>query len=143
MNFKNIFSSVVIMISLSSCATILTKTEQEVTFDSVPQGAAIMLNDAQIGITPATILLKKKNEGPIILQLAGHIDKEVPVKRTLNPVFLGNIITGGLAGSATDTSTGAINEYNPGQYSVTLQKLPTAGEPAAAETPAPEAIPAP
>ena len=38
----------------------------------------------------------------------------------MNPWFFGNIVIGGLLGSTTDGVSGAINEFSPDQYFVTL-----------------------
>jgi RNA processing factor Prp31 len=39
---------------------------------------------------------------------------------TLEPWFLGNIIFGGLIGSTTDGLSGAVHEYAPNQYYITM-----------------------
>jgi hypothetical protein len=43
----------------------------------------------------------------------------------MNPWFWGNIVLGGFVGSTTDGLSGAVYEYSPNQYMVTLQPART------------------
>lgn len=106
----------------SGCASIVDGNTQSVSFSSNPDSAIVTLNGAQIGKTPVTVPLKRQGGAQTIkFSKDGFKDYEMPLTTTLNPWFLGNIITGGLLGSTTDGLSGAAFQYAPGQYMVTLQ----------------------
>lgn len=106
----------------TGCASIVDGSTQSVSFASNPDSATVTLNGAQIGKTPVTVPLKRQGSAQTIkFSKEGFKDHEVPLTTTLNPWFLGNLITGGLLGSTTDGLSGAAFQYAPGQYMVTLQ----------------------
>lgn len=106
----------------SGCASIVDGNTQSVSFASNPDSATVFLNGAPVGKTPVTIPLKRR-AGAQTLKFTkeGYKDLEMPLTSTLNPWFLGNIVTGGLLGSTTDGLSGAAFAYAPNQYMATLQ----------------------
>lgn len=129
---KNLIAIISIAFIVSGCASIFTGSTQQVEFDSDPQGATvvigkmktkdgkkIMVDSYDAGVTPLVVELSRKK---IMVEISkeGYETQEVQLGTTMNPWFLGNFIFGGVLGSSTDTSTGAINEYKPGKYMLTL-----------------------
>jgi hypothetical protein len=106
---------------LPACASIVTGTHQEVTFNSNPDGAAVIVNGRLIGKTPVTAYLKKESGQNMIFKKEGYSPLTMQLETRMNPWFWGNIITGGLVGSSTDGLSGAVYEYSPNQYLATLQ----------------------
>jgi hypothetical protein len=105
----------------SGCATIVTGSSQEVSFQSQPDGATVMVDDRAIGKTPVTVTMKKEGGQRIKFDKPGFKQKEMRLETDLNPWFFGNIIFGGLVGSTTDGLSGAAREYKPNHYFVTLE----------------------
>ena len=119
---------------ISGCATIVCGTTQKVTFDSEPSGAKVVIGkkkkiDGQMtmvdsydaGVTPLTVELPRRTSTMVQISMEGYEDKVVELQRTMNPWVWGDVALTSLLSTSIDTSTGACNEYKPGQYMVTLQ----------------------
>ncbi len=70
-----------------------------------------------------TSKIDRKSGQVVSFRLDGYKTQEMPLASTVNGWFFGNIIFGGLFGSTTDSATGAINEYSPSFYNVTLSPI--------------------
>lgn len=106
---------------------------QSVKIDSVPQGARVftavlaanrqgtLLKRKEVGVTPMTVSITRK-DGVVELEKEGYQVTRVPMRRGMNPWFLGNVVLTSMLSSSIDSSTGAINEYDPDQYLVELPR---------------------
>jgi hypothetical protein len=121
---KNIVWATACMIglmgSISGCASIASGTKQTVSFNSSPEGATVSLNGDVLGTTPLTASIPKRNNQSVVFSKEGYQPLSKSLDTTTNPWFWGNILIGGLVGSSTDGTTGAMYEYQPSQYLVTL-----------------------
>jgi len=108
-------------IAFSGCATIMDGSTQQVSFQSTPDGATVTLGGQAIGKTPITTTLKKRGAQPLIFSKDGYKTISLRMDTRLDGWFWGNILFGGFIGSTTDGLSGAVNEYSPGQYLVSLQ----------------------
>ncbi|MCM2264276.1 MAG: PEGA domain-containing protein [Desulfuromonadales bacterium] len=115
--------AVLFSLVLYGCATIVSGTTQEVTFQSEPEGATVTVNGRPLGKTPMTIQLDKKSEQTLTFELSGYRTVTMPLSTSLDGWFWGNIVIGGLLGSTTDGLSGAVYEYAPSQYFVSLHPL--------------------
>ncbi|MDP4240831.1 MAG: hypothetical protein Q8904_15315 [Bacteroidota bacterium] len=116
---KTITFITVVMV-LSSCASIVSRSSWPLTVKSEPIGASVQITNRQgisvfSGQTPATILLKSSAgfftaESYLIkLTLDGYAEKTIPVNCRLNGWYFGNIIFGGVIGLLiVDPATGAM-----------------------------------
>ena len=93
---------------------------QEVTFQSNPDGALVTVAGRVIGKTPITTALEKRSGQAIIFSKDGYKQVSMSLETRLNSWFWGNIVCGGLIGSSTDGINGAVYEYSPSQYMVSL-----------------------
>ncbi len=114
-------SIVVVSLMVSGCASIMTGTTQQLTFNSNPDGATVTVGGRVIGKTPVTTSLKKSSGQPLSFSKEGYKPLSMSLESRINGWFWGNIVIGGLVGSTTDGLSGAVNEYSPSQYMVTLQ----------------------
>jgi hypothetical protein len=122
---------------LSGCATLISGPRQAVKVDSVPQGARVftavqeggrqgaLLKRKEVGVTPMTVTITRK-DGVVELEKEGYQLTRVPMKRGMNPWFIGTLLFGSLVSTSVDTSTGAVNEYDPDEYRVELQRMASA-----------------
>ncbi len=122
-----------IILFLSGCATIVGGgSTQQVNFDSKPQGAKILVGkqgkNGEITdlldtgqVTPSFVVLER-SKAVVILQKEGYEDIQVALTKTTNGWFFGNFFIGGLLGSSIDSSTGAINKYDPNHFFVDFEK---------------------
>ena len=78
-----------------------------------------------MGVTPTSILLKRSDydNANVLFKKEGYQDQTATIHTKLNAWFWGNIICGGLLGSATDGISGAMWEFSPNSYFVTLNPL--------------------
>lgn len=108
---------------LGGCASIIDGSHQEVSFNSNPDGATVNIDGRIIGKTPITAFLKKKAGQSLVFSKDGYKPLTMQLETHMDSWFWGNIVLpGGLFGSTTDGISGAINEYSPSQYMVTLQQ---------------------
>lgn len=112
-------------IHLSACASIVSGSHEEVTFNSNPDDAIVRVNGRTIGKTPITSSLKKKADQTLVFEKEGYKPLTMQLETHMDPWFWGNIVLGGLIGSTTDGLSGAVHEYSPNQYMVTLQPVGT------------------
>lgn len=106
----------VLLFSLTGCATILSGTSQKVLIDSTPQGATIIIDGENEGITPSKVKIEKELndliEGgrDIELVLDGYEKDGYQLKAALNPIAILNFVN--IACWAIDAATGAIIQYD-------------------------------
>lgn len=109
------------VLALGGCASIVSGGSQAVTFNSSPDGATVTLNGLAIGKTPITTTIKKKSGQSMVFSKDGYKPITMQLETRMNGWFWGNIVFGGFIGSTTDGLSGAVNEYSPSQYMVSLQ----------------------
>ena len=112
--------AIFLLMNMSGCASIVSGTTQQVTIKSMPEGAAVTIAGRAYGNTPVTATLDKKTDQVVTLEKEGYKTETFPLKTTLDGWFWGNIVLGGVIGSTTDGISGAVNEYSPDQYFITL-----------------------
>lgn len=112
----------------SSCATIFKGSDQEVSIDSNVKGAEISLNGATIGTTPFHGKIKRQSGAKLILSKAGYESKTILLDTNVEPLFFGNILSGGVFGSSTDYGSGAMYQYSPGNIVVDLKEISGQGK---------------
>ena len=104
----------------TSCATILSGTSDEITFNSDPGGASIMLDGLKLGKTPATVTIKRPGFGnkEITLKLDGYEDRTFMLQKEFNVMAICNL--GGIPGWVIDILTGAVMKYSKKNYDLDL-----------------------
>jgi hypothetical protein len=105
------------------CASIIDGRRQELTFQSTPEGATVTVAGRIIGRTPITATLLKETNQAVEFKKDGYNPVTMQLTTHLDGWFWGNILIGGLIGSTTDGISGAVHEYSPSQYYVTLQPV--------------------
>jgi len=117
---KKFIFLLLISVLFSNCATIVKGGKQEVGFTSVPDGAIVIVNGRTLGKTPITTTIDRKSDQTLTFEKEGYKTLTLPFTTTINGWFWGNIAVGGLLGSTTDGLSGAVYEYAPSQYNITL-----------------------
>lgn len=105
----------------SGCASIVSGTDQKLTFDSEPDEATVTVSGRVLGKTPLTVLVDRGSNQSITFEKNGYKTHTSQLSTSTNPWFFGNFILGGLPGSTTDGVSGAIHEFSPDQFFVTLK----------------------
>lgn len=105
----------------SSCATILTSSNQTVKMVTDPPGATVEVNGTSRGTTPVDLTLKKGFKGEtLVLKMVGYENRTIQPTVTFNPIAVLNLF--GMIGWAIDAATGAMMKYDPMNYEVKLDK---------------------
>ena len=118
---KLLFFALLASLSLSSCATIVNGSNQNIMIDSEPQGAEIIIREKLRGATPMELTFKRDTKDYVVtLRKDGYKDVDVELRRTFNGWFIGNIIFGGVIGMVIDAATGAMWVQDPGAIKVNL-----------------------
>ena len=96
---KLLFFALLATFTLSSCATIVSGSNQGIFIDSTPRGAEILVRDKARGETPKGLVFDREVEDyVIVLRKEGYEDHEIQLVRKLNGWVFGNIIFGGIIG---------------------------------------------
>lgn len=110
-----------LVVSMSGCSTVISGKTQTVSFQSSPTGATVNINGSPIGVTPITTMIEKKSDQTLTVSKEGYKTFTTAMTTSLDPWFWGNIVLGGFFGSTTDGATGAMHQYSPSQYIITLE----------------------
>ena len=117
---KKISSLLVIAVFLSSCASIVSKSDWPVTINSNPEQAKITITNEDglkmyTGTTPTTLTLKAGKayfdglDYTVVFEKEGYEKQTIIISSKLNGWYLGNILFGGLIGILiVDPLTGAM-----------------------------------
>ena len=116
-------SLIFLLLLANGCASIIDGKQQEMTFNSEPDGAKITINGRQIGTTPMTTSIDRKKDQTLLIEKEGYKPVTMQLTTTLNGWFWGNILLGGVIGSTTDGISGAYVEYAPSQYYIPLTQI--------------------
>ncbi len=104
------------------CATIVSGKSQTITIDSNVKDAEILVNGASVGKTPYTGPVTRSKSATVTLKKDGYASKTITMNTEIEPMFWGNIVIGGVLGSTTDNSTGAMYKYASATLTVDLEK---------------------
>ena len=105
----------------TGCASVVSGTDQKLTFNSEPEEATVTVSGRVLGKTPLTVPVDRGSNQSITFEKEGYKTYTAQLSTTTNPWFFGNIVLGGLVGSTTDGVSGAIHEFSPDQYFITLK----------------------
>ena len=109
--------SIIALIPLCACATILDGTTQKVSVNTIPPAASceFFKNDqkvASLGSTPGFVTVDKtKDDLTIKCFKQGFREIDYINHSGMAPAGAGNIILGGVIGAGVDSATGADNHY--------------------------------
>lgn len=106
---------------MSSCATILTGTKDNISFNSNPQGAKVFIDGIELCTTPCTSAINRSLSDKMAeLKLEGYETRIIKLDRKFNAVSIINLT--GLLGWAIDAATGSIMQYDRKSYDIELSK---------------------
>lgn len=116
-------------LTFAGCATILHGSHQEINVRSVPAGANIYIQGAQVGVTPATLHLKRKHSYQLVFKKDGYKPVKINMEKNFKvlPAIIGNIFWIPVIGIVVDIVDGAAYKLSPEQVNAHLNKLKNAG----------------
>ncbi len=119
---------IALLIGLTSCATIFKGSSKQIPINSTPSNASIVIknsNGLQVfnGITPSTVTLKKGQSYNVVISMSGYRTETLLINQQFEPLFLGNLICGGIIGIIIDLLTGAYMDLTPASLYVNLESV--------------------
>lgn len=122
----NAIFSIFLLTLLTSCATILNTTSQDVEIKSNPANAKIFVDGKRFGTTPQIVNIDRGSNHSIKLELDGHESYETQITRKISIWFWGNAFNGFIPGMITDMFTGSMYNLLPEKIEADLTpvKLP-------------------
>lgn len=107
------------------CATLVDGKEQVVTFNSEPEHATVMISGIKIGKTPLSVPIKRDDDVILEVTKDGYRPYKAALGTKTNSWVFGNILflIYGLFSTTTDSQTGAMTEFSPDKYFVTLSPI--------------------
>lgn len=101
----------------TGCATIISGTNQTLTFTSKPPGAEVYLDGQMIGTTPVSVEVRKNQKNTVMLKKDGYRTVTRDITKSYDNVALLNVFWDL---STTDMISGAAFEYDPNSYYIEL-----------------------
>lgn len=102
---------------LSGSATIISGTNQTLSFQSEPPGATVYLDGQVIGTTPVSVSVRKNQKQSFMVEKQGYQTVTRDITKSYDPVALLSIFWDL---STTDLISGAAFEYEPNSYFIKL-----------------------
>src|SRR5699024_8688621 len=93
----------------------------DIAISSNPSSATVVVNNQDVGQTPVTVNLSRKESHDVRIELEGYLPFETTIIRRVDGWIAGNIIFGGLIGLAVDASTGGMYKLTPEQVQAELR----------------------
>ena len=120
MKLRTIITTVYLS-SAAACATIMQGSQQPVALSSTPAGASISVDGKEMGTTPATVRLSRKDSHVVSLALDGYLPYQMTLEKKTSGWVWGNIVFGGVVGVVVDASTGAMYRLTPGTVDANME----------------------
>jgi hypothetical protein len=117
----------------SGCATMFSRSYDDLTIESNPPGAEVFIGAEKIGTTPFTKRFDRVafDSPEITLRKEGYKPKTVTLERTVATPALGNLVfiltTMGVTSWGIDAASGNMIQYAPDSYLIDLQRLDSGG----------------
>ena len=105
--------SLMCVVFLAGCATIIRGTEQDLTVDTVPSGAHVEFSNGQSCMSPCSISAKRSKALNVIVSMEGCAAQTAFVRPRMTAA-------GGVLGGLPDLATGAVYDLEPSQLSFML-----------------------
>jgi len=112
------------LILVSGCATIVSGTTQNVRINSSPGDAKVSVNDSELGRTPLTVELRRKDIHRVRIEHEGFRPYEYVLDRAMNPwLWVDILVFNGVLPMAVDYMSGAMWKLEPGEINPVLEEV--------------------
>lgn len=125
--FKLLFPVIVLSLLVNNCATIIKGTKQDISINSTPQKAAVVVKttggiEVFSGTTPTTVRLEKKKEYVVSISMEGYKEASIQISQSFEAWTIGNLAIG-FIGLIIDAVDGAMWKLEPDQIHINLVTL--------------------
>jgi hypothetical protein len=115
----------VLSLSMVGCASITRGTKEVFVVDSTPQDAEVRLSSGQVGRTPASFEVGRRDTLTVFVSKPGYKSRTLIVQSEVGgggaAGMAGNVLFGGIIGAGVDAGTGAMYEHKPNPLMVQLE----------------------
>ena len=105
---KTIFTAASLAVLFSGCATIIDGASQNINLTSAETKKVTIGN--QTYTSPGVVSIKRSDEDAIVK--VENCNKDILLKKEVNPTFFINILSGGAFGSTTDYASKSMWQYD-------------------------------
>lgn len=106
---------------LSSCATIMHGTHQNIGIASNRSNASVWLDRNYVGNTPIVVEMSRKDNHLVRIELPSYHPYEATFTRQMSGWVFGNLAFGGIIGLAVDAITGGLYVLTPEQIQAEMR----------------------
>jgi hypothetical protein len=110
----------------AGCATIMHGSKQDIAVSSTPSGATVSVDNQQMGVTPTTVNLTRKDKHVISIEAPGYKKYDLQLTRGTSGWVWGNLVFGGIPGLAIDAISGSLYKLSPDNVAASLEAGGTA-----------------
>lgn len=110
----------------AGCATIIHGTKQDISVNSSPHGAKVLINGVPVATTPARVKLPRSERSVnILIEKEGYKSQGIVISRGLSGWFWGNFLflSGFWIGMIIDAVDGAMFKLEPSEINVVLSEF--------------------
>lgn len=118
-----LLAPVLLLLWLTGCATLFTGTKDNVTFNTKPEGAQVLINGIPRGFTPATIQIERPGFGAtnlVVIKKEGYKDISFAITKSFNAISIINLAL--IFGWAIDAVSGSIMKNDPTNYDLSMEQ---------------------
>lgn len=110
------------LLFLPGCATVLSGSDEDLTFRSEPSGARITIDGIVVGQTPTTVSVDRPGleDKDVTVDLDGYESRTFELDKEFNTVSILNLFF--FPGWIIDAVTGALFKYDKATYTVDLEE---------------------
>jgi hypothetical protein len=108
---KLVLTALIANLTLSGCATIVAEDTDQIKITSNKQDQFVAYVGNKKIIVPETVVVERNGENLVVTTEEEGCDANTKVEKSMDTAFLGNLITGGVFGSTTDSVTGKMWDY--------------------------------
>ena len=110
------------LLVLSGCATLFSGTDEEITFNSEPPGATVIVDGIAVGTTPTTVEVDRPGleDMDVTVQIEGYDSRTFELDKEFNTTSILNVFF--WPGFVIDALTGALFKYDKSTYRVDFEE---------------------
>ena len=108
---KNLIIVLSVAFFATGCASVMTAEQQSIKVTTSNNKSAEVTVDDKTITAPGMVVVLRDGKDKVVRTKAEGCDTATPIKKSITPVFWGNILIGGLFGSTTDNVTGKAWDY--------------------------------
>jgi len=116
----------IVILGLSSCATLTRGTKDAFVINSTPNNVTITTSHGYFCNAPCALKLPRKEGFVVTAKKNGYCTQTINVISSVGgqggAAMAGNVILGGLIGAGVDLGTGAMNDLSPNPLTITMEQ---------------------